>query len=274
MESYGIVEQNSLSEESVWLHKATEDLRNLGYAKISSGISEAHIEKVSLAFEAVEGSYGSKFSDERRSKVGESAMIRAPMFFDESGEFLSIALNKNVKQVVSAMIKGSFVMIQQNGVVNPARQSYSQGSWHRDLPYQHFVSSRPLAINALYCVDDFTLENGATRVLPGSHLHETAPSEVYFQENAVQITAAAGDILVLDCMIFHSGSPNTSSKKRRGINHVYAIPYFKSQVHLGECLSELPGGCLSDEDSKILGVGSEEPRSVEEFFVQRERKAK
>jgi ectoine hydroxylase-related dioxygenase (phytanoyl-CoA dioxygenase family) len=270
MESYGIIEQNSFGQDSLWLEKALEEIKNLGYAKVSSGLSAEKISSVSNAFSEVEEKYGLVFSDDRRQKIKESAMIRAPLLIDESGDFLSIALNENVKQIVAALIRGAFIMTQQNGVVNPAGQSYSQGSWHRDLPYQHFVSSRPLAVNALYCVDDFTLENGATRVLPGSHLHESAPSEDYFQQNAVQVTALAGEILVLDCMIFHSGSPNTSPKKRRGINHVYAIPFFKSQIHVGSHLEKVWGKSLSDQDRSILGISSEEPRSVEEFFKQRE----
>ena len=33
---------------------------------------------------------------------------------------------------------------------------HTQLAYHRDLPYQHFVSSRPLAISALFCIDPFT----------------------------------------------------------------------------------------------------------------------
>ena len=40
--------------------------------------------------------------------------------------------------------------------------AHHQSAFHRDLPYQHFTSSRPIAINALFCADEFTNENGAT----------------------------------------------------------------------------------------------------------------
>src|SRR3546814_5583379 len=60
-------------------------------------------------------------------------------------------------------------------IVNPAEhQSYGQGLFHRDLPHQHFVSSRPLAINALFCIDAFLEANGATLVVPARSEEHTS----------------------------------------------------------------------------------------------------
>ncbi|WP_457831307.1 phytanoyl-CoA dioxygenase family protein, partial [Staphylococcus aureus] len=78
-------------------------------------------------------------------------------------------------------------------------------AWPRDLPYQHYVSSTPLAVNALFCVDDFTLDNGSTFVIPATHKEINYPSESFVERNAVQVTAKAGQYILLDCMLFHSG---------------------------------------------------------------------
>ena len=85
--------------------------------------------------------------------------IRAPFLIDKTGIFVKLVTNDKLLQLVSKLIKGSFYLNQQNGIINPAGNTYNQGMWHRDLPYQHFTSSSPLGINALYCVDDFTIEN-------------------------------------------------------------------------------------------------------------------
>ncbi len=119
--------------------------------------------------------------------------------------FLRLALNENLLSIIKKLIPGKFILNQQNGVINPARETYNQSAWHRDLPYQHFVSTKPLAINALFCVDDFTYENGATFVLPASHKSEAFPSLNYVQRNAIQIEAKSGWFILLDCMIFHAG---------------------------------------------------------------------
>jgi ectoine hydroxylase-related dioxygenase (phytanoyl-CoA dioxygenase family) len=83
------------------------------------------------------------------------------------------------------------------------------------IPYQHFVSSRPLAINALFCLDDFTSENGATNILPASHRHEPFPSASFIAREARQIFAPAGSFLVLDAMTLHCGGSQSSQKQRR-----------------------------------------------------------
>jgi len=52
---------------------------------------------------------------------------------------------------LSKLIVGKFILNQQNGI-NPPGETCNQSAWHRDLPYQHYVSSTPLTINALLCM--------------------------------------------------------------------------------------------------------------------------
>jgi ectoine hydroxylase-related dioxygenase (phytanoyl-CoA dioxygenase family) len=91
-------------------------------------------------------------------------------------------------EICRRLIADYVVLNQQNGVINPPHgQPYSQGKWHRDLPYQHFVSSRPLAVNAFFCLDPFTPGNGATMVLPASYRQESFPSDRFVVTEAVSI---------------------------------------------------------------------------------------
>jgi ectoine hydroxylase-related dioxygenase (phytanoyl-CoA dioxygenase family) len=181
--------------------------------------------------------------------------------------FTRLALNENLISTLKLALSGKFIINQQNGIVNPPGEKYNQGSWHRDLPYQHFVSSRPLAVNALYCVDDFTLENGATFVLAASHKSERFPSESYVMRNALQIEAKAGSYILLDCMLFHAGGFNSTGVARRAVNHVYNIPFFKQQINLP---SNVPFESLAAEEREIFGFNYVEPATVEEFLSKRE----
>ncbi|MFX5510311.1 hypothetical protein ABTD49_20870, partial [Acinetobacter baumannii] len=79
--------------------------------------------------------------------------IRAPLVHG-SAVFRRLATNPVLMEVLQKLIVGKFILNQQNGVINPPGATYNQGAWHRDLPYQHYVSSTPLAVNALFCVDD------------------------------------------------------------------------------------------------------------------------
>ena len=62
-------------------------------------------------------------------------------------KFLEIAKDKNLNAVLKQLIPGRYVLNQQNAVVNPPKKQFDQAKWHRDLPYQHYTSNRPLAIN-------------------------------------------------------------------------------------------------------------------------------
>lgn len=264
--SYGILKR---WEASSHIAEVAEQIRNLGYATLDSGYSPTELDGIAEAFEAVKASYFLRYGASNLKGINEHNTIRAPLLHG-GPTFLKLATNQNLKDLLLDLIPGKFVLNQQNGVTNPAGEPYNQGAWHRDLPYQHFVSSKPLAINALFCVDDFSTENGATFVLPASHKSEDFPSPQYIKRNAMQIVAPRGSFIVLDCMLFHAGGFNGSSKDRRGINHVFTIPYFKQQINLPTNLANVS---LTPEIKDLLGFNQTEPHSIDEYFASRNGKA-
>lgn len=262
--SYGVLESVEVGSQ---IDEAVEQIRRLGYAVVDAGYSLEELAAISNAFHKIQAEYVNIYGAERLKVIGEDNTIRLPMALDFN-VFGRLALNPVVLSVVKALISGKFLLNQQNGVINPARQEYGQGAWHRDLPYQHFTSSRPLAINALFCVDDFTLDNGGTYVLPASHLAEPFPSRAFVNRHAVQLEAKAGSFVVLDCMLFHSGGYNFTELPRRAVNHVYSVPYIRQQINVPLGLS---GVELSEEQREILGFSYSMPSSIEEYLEGRRK---
>ncbi|MFM2309234.1 MAG: hypothetical protein RLY87_1355 [Chloroflexota bacterium] len=263
--SYGILQQTTIATA---IEAAAEQILHLGYAVLDAGLTPSQVSGIAAAFESVRAGYVAKHGIEHLKAGNEHNTIRG-MCTHGDPTFIDLALNANLMQLLKKLISGTFILNQQNGIINPPQQGYNQGSWHRDLPYQHFVSTTPLAINALYCVDDFTLENGATYVLPATHLRAPFPSEQYIKRHAVQAEAKAGSFIVLDCMIYHSGGFNATTKERRAINHVYNIPFFKQQINLP---NSMPAQELSAEAKAILGFAFTEPQSVDAYVASRIQK--
>jgi len=186
--------------------------------------------------------------------------------------FLELATNSKILEICKRLIPGYVVLNQQNGLINPPHaEQYNQAAWHRDLPYQHFVSSRPIAINALFCLDPFTNENGATKALPASHRQEAFPSDHFIEAEAMTIAAPAGSFIVLDCMTYHSGGVNTTDRPRRAVNHVYSIPLLRQQIDLPSLLGDQ--FAIDDALRKLLGYDVRTPCSVAEYFASRARKS-
>jgi ectoine hydroxylase-related dioxygenase (phytanoyl-CoA dioxygenase family) len=259
--SYGILKQNLSPTE---LEVISEEVRAVGYAILDSGYTQAQIQSFSQDFNVARVSYGECYTETYLKERNEHHTIRSPLTRWHS--FLELALNDRLISLVGKCIPGKFILNQQNGVINPPRESYNQGSWHRDLPYQHYVSSKPLAVNAMFCVDEFTTDNGATFVLPASHKVEEFPSEAYIRRNARQVEAPSGSFIVMDCMLFHSGGFNKTGSARRGVNHVFNIPYFKQQINIPNSLRDVE---LSSHQKEILGFYYQEPGSIAEYLETR-----
>ncbi|WP_459082427.1 phytanoyl-CoA dioxygenase family protein [Mesorhizobium sp. A623] len=249
-----------------------EELRLLGYTTLDSGLSELALDKLSGAFDRAEESY-------RQDAVGKGIDLVA---LDERDTirllpviapgFWELVFNERLHQLLSQILGDYYILNQANGLVNRANAGrYSQAAYHRDLPYQHFVCSRPIAINALFAMDEFTIENGATRVIPASHTREAFPSDGTVRRNEKQVTVPRGTFIVLDCMAYHAGSTNRSSANRRAVNHVFTIPMLRQQLHLPSTIGD--ANAFTDWQRRILGFGLDEYRSIDEWFASRSGKA-
>ena len=74
--------------------------------------------------------------------------------------------------------EGRFIPNSFGGVINMRnRTSYAQRV-RRDI--RSFSGEMPLLPNTLVMLDDFTADNGATLLLPGSHMHAAKPSDEEF----------------------------------------------------------------------------------------------
>ncbi|MFO0997698.1 MAG: phytanoyl-CoA dioxygenase family protein [Alphaproteobacteria bacterium] len=87
----------------------------------------------------------------------------------------------------------------------------------------------PLCVNAMTMVTDFTEENGATRIVPGSHLTGTQPDpSVPHRIPSVAGTGEAGTVLVWEGRTWHSAGANTSNGDRYGMTSLWSGPQMRT----------------------------------------------
>jgi ectoine hydroxylase-related dioxygenase (phytanoyl-CoA dioxygenase family) len=87
------------------------------------------------------------------------------------------------------------------------------------------------AATAIWMLDEFTVANGATAFVPGSHLLGKSPKEVLADLNAshpneIVIEGQPGDVLVFNGHCWHAGRPNETDGHRRAI----LIHYLRADV--------------------------------------------
>jgi ectoine hydroxylase-related dioxygenase (phytanoyl-CoA dioxygenase family) len=264
--SYGVRERTARNDE-VAFH--VERIRLAGYSVLKTDFSETQVADLGARLDAVLERQSREFGGpERLATIGDALTARCPLVYDDA--FLRLATYAPLLTLCRHLLGDYFVLMQQNGIVNPSGEGHTQASYHRDLPYQHFVSSRPLAVSALFCIDPFRVETGATTVLVGSHRVEEFPSIDVAATVDVPVTAEPGSFLVFDSMLFHRAGANRSGRVRRGVNHVFTVPIIAQQISLPAAL----GGRYADDPvlARLLGYEAEPASSATDWRERRLRR--
>jgi ectoine hydroxylase-related dioxygenase (phytanoyl-CoA dioxygenase family) len=105
-------------------------------------------------------------------------------------------------------------------------------------------------------LDDFTAENGATRMVPGSHLWRTLPHPGFFEPHPEEqlVLGRAGDVVVMNAHMWHGGTANRTDRPRRAM-HVYYTRWDQpQQQYQKRCLSPEVQSRLSPEARRILAL--------------------
>lgn len=193
--------------------------------------------------------------------IKEQNLARSPLVYDDF--FLSAVLHPSIIGIVKHFLGDYFIINQQNGIINKPNEPHHQASWHRDLPYQDYVISKPIAIAALLCLDDFTDETGGTEVIPFSHQLPHIPSEAYINKHKITAHAKKGSVIVFNGMLYHRAGYNKSAMVRRGLNTLFTIPLIIQQINISSQL----GGRHSEDPflRKLLGYDIQVPGSVDEW---------
>jgi len=100
---------------------------------------------------------------------------------------------------------------------------------HRDAEglYPIQIPDVEFQISAMWALDDFTVENGATRVVPGSHvLQGPMPPEEVDVEQAVM---TKGSVLFYLGSTIHGGGANRSQSPRSGLINTYSLGWLRQE---------------------------------------------
>ena len=94
------------------------------------------------------------------------------------------------------------------------------------------LQQKPLQSRFIWCLDEFVEENGATRVVPGSHLwNERADMSGGTFYESVPALAPAGSLIIYSDMLLHGTGANTSENmERAGVIVGYCPPWCRPMI--------------------------------------------
>ena len=118
--------------------------------------------------------------------------------------------------------------------------------------------ANPQGVNVAWCVDDFTDENGATRVVPGSHRLNRKPTPDEAAKDSIALEAPAGSIIVMESRVWHkTGNNRTEAQRRAGIFAWYTRPIYRQQENWFLSLNPAVRQFASDDMLVLLGYRAE-----------------
>src|SRR5262245_19779473 len=101
---------------------------------------------------------------------------------------------------------------------------------HRDqwaFDFFPFPTGYEVQCNTIWAMTDFTEENGATRLVPGSHRLEDRRE--FGQADTVPAEMPAGSVLFYTGSLYHGAGANRSGDTRFGPNITYAVSWLRQE---------------------------------------------
>ncbi len=135
---------------------------------------------------------------------------------NKGADFRNVLLHPRVDPLFRYLLGDTYTMSTlTSNIVRPgAADQRCHTDFQAGVP-EPFPEGLCLTANSLWLLDDFTPENGGTRVVPGSHRRRRNPPADYTSEpGEIRISAPAGSVLVINGALWHSSGANHTDRER------------------------------------------------------------
>ncbi len=163
--------------------------------------------------------------------------------------FEKIPVHPNVLPVVEAVLDPGLLISSLSSIaIGPDEQAQPIHADDQLIPLTR--PHVPIICNTMWAITDFTEENGATRLIPGSHLRDEPPNPLEHYET-IPAEMPKGSVLVWVGSLWHGGGANRTDTRRVGIAMNYCAGYIRQQENqqlgrpAGAWSRPSPGACRS-----------------------------
>jgi ectoine hydroxylase-related dioxygenase (phytanoyl-CoA dioxygenase family) len=87
---------------------------------------------------------------------------------------------------------------------------------------------QPFTLNCIWAISDFNEENGATRLVPGSHRAGAMP-QYDAEQDSIAAEMTAGSVIFCHGSLWHGGGTNRSDARRFAISNYYCAGFIRQQ---------------------------------------------
>ena len=133
----------------------------------------------------------------------------------------------------------------------------AQLAHHDDGFYPIPRPREPLAAATIWAIDDFTADNGATVLYPGSHRWgKRRPGR---RDRALPVVMPAGSCVFFVGTLWHGGGANTTARERLAVTAQYCQPWLRPMEAFTLSISRDIARTVSDDIRRMLGYSIHPP---------------
>ncbi|MDB5429927.1 MAG: Phytanoyl-CoA dioxygenase [Caulobacter sp.] len=200
-----------------------EAVRRDGFTIIKNAIAPDLIDELNDALARLERDLGAKPSTNSFEGLH---TVRLYNLLAHGEPFAGVPVHANVLPVVEGVLdEGCLISSLSSIAIDPGETAQPIHADDMVIPLEK--PHAPIVCNSMWALTDFTEENGATRLIPGSH-HEPNPD--YGGDYAsVPGEMKKGSVLIWDGALWHGGGANRSGERRMGMAMNYCAGFIRQQ---------------------------------------------
>jgi ectoine hydroxylase-related dioxygenase (phytanoyl-CoA dioxygenase family) len=141
--------------------------------------------------------------------------------------FERIPVHENVLPIVEGVLDRGCLISSLSSIAICAGESPQP--IHADDQLMPIAKPHPPTVcNTMWALTDFTEANGATRIIPGTHLSDRSP-DYGAPYDSIPAEMRRGSVLVWHGSLWHGGGANITAQRRIGIAMNYCAGYIRQQ---------------------------------------------
>lgn len=233
------------------LESHLENIRRDGYTIVENAIEAALVDELNLALQQLENVRGIQPGN-NRFEGGRT--IRIYNLLAEQPVFQQIPVHASLLPIVEAVLDpGCLVSSLSSIAIDPGEtaQPLHVDDTLYGLPRPH----EAIVCNSMWALTDFTRENGATRIVPGSHLWKERPA-YGAHHDSIPAEMSRGSLLIWNGSLWHGGGANHSDQRRVGIAMNYCAGFLRQQENQQLGIPPDVARGFSDRLLQLAGFGT------------------
>jgi len=164
--------------------------------------------------------------------------------------------------ISSVLQKGSYKdsepFIYMNSAARNVLSGFPEQQLHIDSRFP--ASTFALNIQVFWLLDDFTEQNGSTRIIPKSHTIPSYPENSKKYDNEVLLTARKGSVVVFNGSCWHGASKKMNDEDRWALIYTFGRWFLKPSFDFNKNMPKEIYDKMNDIQKEIMGYKFNPPK--------------